>query len=156
MADPTLVEAGLVLSMAYTLTVDGEILDASAPDQPLQFIQGQGQIIRGLERELYGMAVGEKKNVTVAPIDGYGEINEEAVIDMPRNRFPPNMELQTGMQLQMRNPQGQVVGAYIERIEENNVRLNLNHPLAGKELRFDIEIMAVRPATQAELQNGLG
>jgi FKBP-type peptidyl-prolyl cis-trans isomerase SlyD len=152
---PTLVEDGLVVSMAYTLYVEGEILDASAPDQPLQFIQGQGQIIRGLERELYGMAVEEKKNVVVPPLDGYGEVNEEAFIEVPLNRFPPNVTLQPGMQMQMRNPQGQVVGAFVESIAADSVRLNLNHPLAGKMLHFDVQVTALRPASEQELQHGL-
>jgi FKBP-type peptidyl-prolyl cis-trans isomerase SlyD len=146
MTEQKRVENGQAVWLAYTLYVDDEILDQSTPDQPLRFIQGQGQIIPGLERELYGMTVGESKTVNVAPRDGYGEINEEAFIEMPANRFPPEMNLRPGMQLQMRNPQGQVVGAYVERIEGEMVRLNLNHPLAGKALRFEIKIADIQAA----------
>ncbi|MFZ6029406.1 MAG: FKBP-type peptidyl-prolyl cis-trans isomerase [Chloroflexota bacterium] len=146
MTEQKRIENGQAVLLAYTLYVDGEILDQSRPEQPLRFVQGLGQIIPGLERELYGMAVGESKTVTVAPRDGYGEINEEAYIEMPKDRFPPNVALEPGTQLQMRNPQGQVVGASIERVDGESVHLNLNHPLAGKTLRFEVQIAGIEAA----------
>lgn len=146
MNSENLVQDGQIVSMAYTLYVDGEVLDASPENTPLEFTQGQGQIIIGLERELYGMSIGEEKNVTIAAKDGYGEIDPEAMIELPKDRFPPNVNLQPGLQLQMRNPQGQVVGATIDKIEGDTVTMNLNHPLAGKELRFEIKIVDLRIA----------
>ena len=93
MTDELKVDDGQVVSMHYTLHVDGQVVDSSEGKEPLQFIQGMGHIIRGLEHQLYDMKVGEKKDVVVAPKDGYGETDPEAFMDVPRDLFPPNIPL---------------------------------------------------------------
>ena len=91
------VQDGLVVSMDYKLTVDGEVLDSSEDAGPLQFLAGYGNIVPGLERELAGMKIGESKDVVVAPADGYGEFDEEAFMEVPRNEFPSDLQLEEGI-----------------------------------------------------------
>src|SRR5512141_3095605 len=109
MEEPTKVDDGQVVSMHYTLHVDGKVVDSSEGGQPLQFIQGMGHIIPGLEHELYDMEVGQSKNVTIPPKDGYGETDENAFMDMPRESFPSNVPLDTGTELELRDQSGHPV-----------------------------------------------
>ncbi|NPA93435.1 MAG: peptidylprolyl isomerase [Chloroflexi bacterium] len=143
-----------VVSLEYTLTVDGEVVDSSEGHGPIEYIQGKGQIIPGLEKEVYGMAVGESKEVVVSPAEGYGEENPEAFVEVPKSEFPPEIPLEVGTPLQLRDQQGQVFDATIAEVKENTVLLNFNHPLAGKTLTFQIKVVGVRPATQEELDHG--
>jgi len=148
------VDDGQVVSMHYTLRVNERIVDTSEGGEPLKFIQGMGHIIPGLERQLYNMSIGESKEVVVAPRDGYGEMDSEAFMNVPRDSFPPNVPLKVGTELELRDQGDHPVFARIEEVTEANVRLNMNHPLAGQELRFSIEIADVRPATTEELTHG--
>jgi FKBP-type peptidyl-prolyl cis-trans isomerase SlyD len=148
------VQDGQVVSLVYTLQVDGEVIDSSEENEPLQFIQGEGHIIPGLEGALYEMGIGESKNLVIAPEDGYGEFNEEAFIEVPKDQFPPSVPIELGTELQVRNPEGDVLEARIDKIEEDNVRLDFNHPLAGKELHFDVKVIALRQATEEEISHG--
>ena len=146
----------MVVSMDYTLTLDnGEIVDSSEGREPLEFLHGRGQIIPGLEKELYGMAIGDVKKVAVAPAEGYGESDEDAFQVYPRDAFPADMEITEGMGLHMRDTEsGQVIEAFIHEIRPDGVVLNFNHPLAGKTLNFDVKIAGVRHATSEELEHG--
>jgi FKBP-type peptidyl-prolyl cis-trans isomerase SlyD len=148
------VEDGLVVSMDYTLRVEGQIVDTSEGEQPIDFIQGSGNIIPGLESQLYGMGIGESKEVVVAAKDGYGEINEEAYSKIPRGQFPANIPLEEGIELQVRDNDGRSLYARIDNFNTEHVKLNFNHPLAGKELYFEASIAAIRPATNEELEHG--
>ncbi len=143
-----------VVSLEYTLTVDGEVVDSSEGHGPIEYIQGQGHIIPGLEKEVYGMAVGESKEVVVSPAEGYGEENPEAFVEVPKSEFPPEIPLEVGTPLQLRDQQGQVFDATIAEVKENTVLLNFNHPLAGKTLTFQIKVVGVRAATEEELAHG--
>lgn len=143
-----------VVSLDYTLKVDGEVIDTSEGSEPIQFIQGRGQIIPGLESELNGMAVGDSKEVVVQPSEGYGEIDEKAYANIPRKEFPSNIPLEKDVKLQLRDDEGNILDAYIENVKENSVRLNFNHPLAGKELHFDVTVVDLRDATEEELAHG--
>lgn len=140
--------------MEYSLHVDGEMIDSSQGREPLEFLQGAGNIIPGLEDELYGMEIGETKNVIVAAEDGYGELDPDAFIDVPREQFPPEIPLEVGVQLQLQDGNGQVMMARIDTVEADRVRLDFNHPLAGKELVFDVKIVGLRDATDEELEHG--
>lgn len=151
---PTTVGDNLVVTLDYTLIVDGEIIDTSKDSQPIKFIQGQGQIITGLERELYGMALGESKEVQVTAADGYGEEDPSAFTDIPRSEFPTNIPLEPGVRLQAKDQDGEAVQAYIDSISENSIRLNFNHPLAGKDLFFTVTVRGLRPITPEELDHG--
>ena len=148
------VDDGQVVSMDYILQVDGKIVDSSEEGKPLQFIQGMGHIIPGLENELYDMKVGENKKVDVSAKDGYGEVDSEAFMVVPRDAFPTDVPLEIGTELELREQSGHTMLARIETISDENIRLNMNHPLAGKELHFDIKIAGLRPATEEEVSHG--
>ena len=151
------VEDGMVVSIEYTLRADdahGEVLDSSEDGSPLQFLQGYGQVIPGLERELYGMAVGDAKSVTVEPAEGYGEEDPDAYTEVPRDQLPDDLEPEPGMPLGVRDDQGQVFQAYIAEVRADSVLLDFNHPLAGQTLHFDIKIADLRPATDDEQAHG--
>jgi FKBP-type peptidyl-prolyl cis-trans isomerase SlyD len=154
MTEQLKVNDGHVVSMDYTLLVDGKVVDSSKGGEPLQFIQGMGHIIPGLENELYDMKVGDNKLVVVAAKDGYGEVDVEAFMDVPRESFPTDVPLEKGTELELRDQSGHPMFARIDTVSENNIRLNMNHPLAGKELHFDIKIAALRPATEEEVSHG--
>jgi FKBP-type peptidyl-prolyl cis-trans isomerase SlyD len=143
-----------VVSLEYTLTVDGEVVDSSEGHGPIEYIQGRGQIIPGLEKEVYGMAVGESKEVAVAPAEGYGEEDPNAFVEVPRSEFPPEIPVEVGTPLQLRDQQGQVFDAVIAEVRDDAALLNFNHPLAGKTLNFHIKVIGVREATAEELDHG--
>jgi len=151
--NPNIVADDVVVSLEYTLTISGEMVDSSENADPIQFIQGKGQIVPGLENALYGMSVGESKQITVAPADGYGEEDPQAVADFPRDEFPSDIPLMPGVELQLKNQDGELLHAYIASIEADTVRLNFNHPLAGKELVFDVTIQSLRQPTAEELDH---
>jgi FKBP-type peptidyl-prolyl cis-trans isomerase SlyD len=151
---PDVVADNVVVSLEYKLTVGGEVVDSTEDSDPLEFLQGHKNIIPGLERELYGMSVGEKKSVTVAARDAYGELDPDALIDVPRDEFPPDIPLEQGVQIQVRDMQGELMDARIEKIGKENVQLNFNHPLAGEDLHFDVSIKDLREATPEELEHG--
>jgi FKBP-type peptidyl-prolyl cis-trans isomerase SlyD len=140
--------------MHYALHVDGQLVDSSEGSEPLQFIQGMGHIIPGLEHELYDMRIGDSKRVVVDAKDGYGEIDPDAFMDVPRHAFPSNVPLETGTELELRDQSGHPVYARIDSISNDNVHLNMNHPLAGKELHFDVKIADLRHATDEEISHG--
>jgi FKBP-type peptidyl-prolyl cis-trans isomerase SlyD len=146
----------VVVSMAYELTVDGELIDSSTDieGEAIAFIQGLGQIIPGLEKALYGMKVGESKQVKVPAKEAYGEVDGEAFIWVPRDDFPDSIPLEVGTVFEMREQEGETLLARISELGEEQVRVDLNHPLAGKTLEFDIQIMELRPATTEELEHG--
>ena len=148
------VQDGLVVSMDYKLTVDGEVLDSSDDAGPLQFLAGYGNIVPGLEREMAGMKIGESKDVVVAPADGYGEFDEEAFMEVPRNEFPTDLQLEEGIELNVTDEDGQNQYARVENITDESVRLDFNHPLAGAELHFTVKVVALRDPTKEELDHG--
>jgi FKBP-type peptidyl-prolyl cis-trans isomerase SlyD len=153
MSEDTVV-SGQVVSMEYTLWVDGEALDTSDGQGPLQFLAGQENIIPGLENEMLGMKIGDEKEVTVAPADGYGEYDEEAYLEVPRKEFPADMELEEGLELSVSDDEGNSRYARIESVEEDTVHLDFNHPLAGAELKFKVKVVALRAPTAEELEHG--
>ena len=148
------VQNGLVVSMEYTLRVDGEVLDSSAEAGPLQFLAGYGNIIPGLEREMTDMKIGDGKEVIVQPRDGYGEFDEQAFTDVPRTEFPGDMKLEEGLELRVTGEDGQDQLAVVDSFTDDTVRLDLNHPLAGAELHFSVKVVALREPTAEELDHG--
>jgi FKBP-type peptidyl-prolyl cis-trans isomerase SlyD len=145
---------GQIVVMEYSLKVDGEMIDSSEEHGPIEFLQGAGNIVPGLERELYGMAVGETKDVTVTAKDGYGEMDSEAFMEVPCDQFPEDIPMEVGTQLELQDESGQPMHARIERVDETNARLDFNHPLAGKDLFFSIKIAGLRLASEEELDHG--
>jgi FKBP-type peptidyl-prolyl cis-trans isomerase SlyD len=136
----------------YRLTLDsGEEVDRSPDNQPLGFIIGSGQLIPGLEKGMMGMTVGDRSKISVEPEEAYGQVNPELIGDVPRSHFPGEMELKPGMMFQSQGPNG-MLSANIKEIKNDNmVVIDLNHPLAGKILHFDVNIVEVRELTSEEL-----
>jgi FKBP-type peptidyl-prolyl cis-trans isomerase SlyD len=147
---------GMVVSLDYTLRLDGdeEVVDTSAGREPLEFVQGGGQIIPGLVQQIYGMGVGDEKSVVVPPADGYGETDAEAYQLMPLEAFPADLTVEPGMGLELRDVSGQVLQAYVADARPDGILLNFNHPLAGKTLHFDVKITGLRETTEEELAHG--
>lgn len=155
MTTPMTVQDGMVVSLDYSLRLDeGEVIDRSAAGEPLEFLQGAGQIIPGLEQALYGMAVGDEKQVSVGPADGYGEMDPDGVQFFPASSFPESMELEVGMALQAQDNSGRHYTVYVVEVQEDGVMLDFNHPLAGETLHFQARIAGLRPATDEELAHG--
>ncbi len=143
-----------VVALNYTLTVDDQVVDSSEGHEPIEFIQGQGQIIAGLEEELYGMSVGDEKEVRVEAAKGYGEVDLSANVAINRDDFPQEIPMEPGVEVTLRNQEGRSFQAWIQEVGEENVLLDYNHPLAGKDLEFMVKVVNVREATAEELAHG--
>lgn len=148
---PTVAEGKLV-SLEYTLTLDDQtVVDSNVGDKPLTYTHGSHQIVPGLEKALDGMAVGDTKQVTVAPADGYGETDPKALQEVQKQLIPPDA-LKVGTRLQGKTPSGQMVYPRVAEIKDDTVVLDFNHPLAGKTLHFDVKVLNVQQA-QTEQKN---
>lgn len=121
----------------------GETFDSSAGREPLEFEVGSGSVIKGFDEGVTGMSVGEKKTINIPFAEAYGPVNPEMIIDMPKERFPADMELEVGMPLMMSDGQGHQFQVTVTEIREASVVLDANHPLAGKDLIFDLELMEI-------------
>lgn len=143
-----------VVKMAYTLTVEGEIIDMADEQDAIEFLQGHRNIISGLESQLDGMQVGESKQVTVSAEEGYGPVDDEAFDEVPLSEFPEDVTPELDMELELRDPEGNELYGRIVSIGDESVTMDFNHPLAGKELHFDIKVVDVRPATAEEIAHG--
>ena len=142
-----------VVSISYTLKdPDGNLLDQSQDNSPFDYLHGAGNIIPGLENELTGKAAGDDVAVAVAPRDGYGDRDDTLVRTVPRNLFDTD-SIQPGMQFTAHSEQGHRLVTVIG-VDGDNVTLDENHPLAGVTLHFDVKILAVRAATQEEIDHG--
>lgn len=143
-----------VVSIHYTLTNDeGEVLDSSEGHAPLDYIQGLGNIIPGLEKALAGKAVGDKLKVVVEAADAYGEFDPQLVQELPRSMFEGVDEIEVGMAFHAQTGQGMQV-VEVMAVEADTVTINGNHALAGQRLHFDVEVTAIREATDNELAHG--
>ena len=148
------VEDGLVVSMEYTLHVDGEQLDTSEGQGPLQFLVGYGNVISGLEQEMMGMKIGDSKEVVVQPENGYGEFDEDAFMNVAKKDFPQDVPIEVDVELTVRDDEDHARYARVDSIEGDTVRLDFNHPLAGAELHFNVKVVAVREPSEEELEHG--
>lgn len=143
-----------VMAFHYTLKdKEGNEIDSSAGGQPLYVMLGKGHIVKGLDNVLPDMKVGDKKTIVVSPDDGYGPVNDELRLRVPRDQFPPDADLQLGMQFQTAPEPGAPVFTVV-KLEGDDVFIDGNHMLAGQELHFDIEIMVKRPASPEEIAHG--
>ena len=122
---------------------NGETFDTSAGREPLEFEVGSGMVIKGFDDGVTGMGVGEKKTINIPVEEAYGPRSEDMLIEFPKDRFPADMQIEEGMQLMMSNGAGQNIPVVITELKENSVMLDANHPLAGEELIFDIELMEI-------------
>ncbi len=155
MTEKMVVADDVVVSLDYSLTLDdGSEIDSSRGQEPLMYLQGHGQLIPGLERELYGMEIGAAKKVSVLPDDGYGNTDPDAVQLLSHEVFPDDLALKPGMRLQMATPEGHPMEAEVKELRDDGVLLDFNHPLAGETLHFDISVVDLRTATSEELAHG--
>lgn len=143
------VKDGSVVSLQYTLSgEDGKTIESNKGKEPLKYTHGQRQIVPGLEREIAGMKVGGEKHVKVKPEDGYGPVNPDAFQEVPKEQVPAE-GLKVGTVLAARGPQGQVVPVRIHQIKDKTVVVDLNHPMAGKTLVFDVKVLDIQNAAPA-------
>lgn len=142
----THIKDGDTVRIHYTGTlIDGTVFDSSDGRDPLEFVVGSGQIIPGLDVALPGMQAGEKKLVKIACASAYGPINPAMRQGVPREAIPDEIPLELGLQLQMQTPEGQPLPVTIVEISDTEVTLDANHPLAGKDLTFDFEVVSFDP-----------
>jgi FKBP-type peptidyl-prolyl cis-trans isomerase 2 len=138
------VKAGDLVRVHYTgKLTNGEQFDSSVGREPLEFTVGAGQMIKGFDDALPGMAIGQKKTINIPAADAYGEKNDDAIIEFPKENVPADMKLEPGMQLTLSNQQGQPVPVVVVDVKEDVIILDANHFLAGKELVFDIELVEI-------------
>lgn len=143
-----------VVSIHYTLTNKaGEQLDSSIGSEPLTYLHGAGNIIPGLENALADKTVGDKLTVIIEPEDAYGERNEEHIQTVPKEMFEGIDKIEVGMQFQADSSNGPAI-VTITAVDGDQVSIDGNHPLAGEQLTFDVEIADIRPATETEMENG--
>ena len=148
------VSKNVVVGLAYTLYVDGAIEDNAPASAPLEYLHGRGNLIPGMETQIEGMKVGEKKQITVDPADGYGEHDPELVIALDRSLLPAGYPLHKGHYLPLGDEAGNHYKGLILSWDENTITVDINHPMAGKTLVFDVEIVSLREGTDEEIMNG--
>jgi len=142
----TIVQDGAIVSIEYTLTDDsGKVIDTSVGKEPLTYIHGAGQIVKGLERELNGLKVGDQKKVAVKPEDGYGMPSEIALQEIPREKVPTEAQKE-GAMLMTKSPDGRSIPIKVAQVKEKTVVVDFNHPLAGKTLHFDVKVKDIKAA----------
>lgn len=148
------ISKGKVVSIHYALNDPaGELLESSEGEAPLKYLHGHGNIIAGLEKALAGKAAGEKIKAVIPPEDGYGVRDEAMVKRLPLSSFKNQDEVQVGAQFQAETSRGPRL-ATVTEMDDENVTVDLNHPLADQTLSFDIEVVDVREATEEELSHG--
>lgn len=147
--DDRVVRDGMLVSLDYTVkTPDGKVVETSKGSRPLQYIHGKKMMIPGLEKELTGMKIGAEKHVTVRPEEGYGKLNPKAVQEVPKEKVPPNA-LKIGAVLVGTDKNGSPMPMTVREIKEKTVVMDLNHPLAGKTLVFDVKVVDIQPPPPA-------
>ncbi|MEJ2288759.1 MAG: peptidylprolyl isomerase [Deinococcales bacterium] len=122
---------------------DGTVFDSSREREPLEFTVGEGQVITGFERAVEGMEVGEARETRIEADDAYGEHREDLVLDLPKEQVPEDMQIEPGMRLELRQPDGQAVPVTVAEVGDESVTLDANHPLAGQPLTFELELVEI-------------
>ncbi|EKR72937.1 FKBP-type peptidyl-prolyl cis-trans isomerase [Leptospira noguchii] len=141
-----------VVTFHYTLhDTEGNLIDSSEGKAPLSYLEGVGNIISGLEEEIKKMETGEKRKINVSAENAYGSKDPDLIFDVPKSQFPPNEDLQVGMMFQTDEPDKVFT---ITELQEESVIVDGNHPLAGVDLVFDVELTGIREATQEEISHG--
>ncbi len=148
-------EENSVVGIEYELTEAGksEVLDSNKGGAPLEFIIGKGQLIPGLEKQLVGMSAGESADILVKAQEAYGLRDEEAVQELPREQFE-GIELEKGMSLYGQGQNGETIQVNVVDFNDETVKVDFNHPLAGKDLMFNVTVVSERDATEEEAQTG--
>ena len=149
-----------VVEFSYELEVDGQVVDHTTKERPLDYIHGTGSLLPKLEAHIEGMEPGDTFDVTLSPADGYGEVDPNRIIDLPKSAFEVNGEIREdllvpGNTIPMMNSMGGVIPGVVVEVTEDSVKMDLNHQMAGKTLHFTGEVISVREATEKELTEGL-
>jgi FKBP-type peptidyl-prolyl cis-trans isomerase 2 len=142
-ANEKVISQGSKVKMNYVLTVEGNLIENTKEKGPLEFVQGEGRLFLGLENQMYGLKEGEKKTIKVAPEGAYGAVNPEAFDEVEKSRLPKDLELKKGLRIRGQGPGGENFPVIIAEVREKTVIIDFNHPLAGKELIFDIEVVSI-------------
>ena len=144
---PNVIKKGSAVSLEYTLSDEkGKVIESNKGEQPLYYVHGRNEIVPGLEKALEGMAVGGVKHVTVKPQDGYGVVDPAAFREVPKENVPKEA-LKVGTELVANNAQGESMPVRVREIKDKTVVIDMNHPMAGKTLVFDIKVLDVNSAT---------
>lgn len=122
---------------------DGSVFDTSVEREPLEFELGAGMMIAGFDQAVDGMKVGDKKTANIPADKAYGERNDEMIVSVPKTQLPEGLDPEVGQQLAMQQPNGQSIPVVVTKVETENIELDANHPLAGKDLVFDIELVEI-------------
>ncbi len=148
--DKLAVTSGMRVSIEYTLKLDDKtVLESNVGAKPFTYVQGAHQIIPGLEKALEGMKIGERKQVTVKPEEGYGLVKKEAFLEVKKEQIPPEA-LKVGARVQGRDARGRIIRARVAEVKDKTVVLDFNHPLAGKTLYFDIKVVDIQKVTNTQ------
>ena len=140
----SVIENGSTVKVHYTGTLEGgEIFDSSEGRDPLEFTMGKGMLIPGFESAIMGLKVGDKTTTNIPSAEAYGDSNPEMIITVTADQLPEGMDAQPGMQLQLNQPDGQPIPCVIAAVEGDQVTIDANHPLAGKALTFEIEVVEI-------------
>jgi FKBP-type peptidyl-prolyl cis-trans isomerase SlyD len=149
------VSEGQVTILHYSLTGDdGAVIETTRGEAPVAVLVGHGHLVPGLERAITGRSVGERFEVVVPPADGYGERTSPGAQPVSRREFPRDARLVEGMPLRLRGADGEPTIVWVTKVQGSQVWIDVDHPLAGKTLHFDVEVIATRPATDDELAHG--
>ena len=143
-AEDIVVTNGKTVTFDYTLSVDGVVVETSQGKKPLQYVHGQGKIIPGLEKQLAGLKVGDEKKIVVPVDQAYGPIDPKAIQEVEKSQIPADIKLAVGTMLEMSDPSGNTFPAKVKEIKDKTVIMDFNHPLAGKELTFQIKIVDIK------------
>ena len=144
-----------VVTITYNLTDEsGELIDSASHENPFAFLSGKEQILPKLEEKIGAMLIGGKNKITLQPAEGYGEYQEAAIQSVQRNEFPEGTDLKEGMSFVANSPDGHQMPFVIKDVAENEIKIDFNHPLAGKTLNFDLELIDIRDATPEEKSHG--
>lgn len=139
-----MIKDGSTVTLDYRVYVDGQMVDQTIPDQPFTYTQGAGQIIPGLEKRLEGFNKGDKKEIIVPPDEAYGDYSEEKVLHVPKDDLPEDVDAQVGMQLQATSQTGDLYVGIIKDVKPDHIDVDFNHPMAGRTLRFEVEVVDVQ------------
>jgi FKBP-type peptidyl-prolyl cis-trans isomerase SlyD len=147
--------ANKVVTVNFKLSDDqGNLLQTTTLEEPFIYLSGNNQILPKLEEVIDGMIIGGKKNLELDSSEAYGDYDEKAVQQVKKDTFPEGSNIQPGMEYMAHSPEGHPVPFVIREVNDDDITIDFNHPLAGKNLSFDIELLDVREATEEELQHG--
>ena len=149
------VTKGNIVKIDYTGKLeDGTVFDSSKNhDKPLEFEVGSGHIIEGFDKAMIGMIKGDEKEITLKPAEAYGEMNPDLLKKIPKEQFPKDAQLTVGMMLEMNSPDGMKIPVIVSEVGDKEITIDLNHPMAGKTLTFNVKLLSVRKQTKKEIED---